>query len=84
MTAPPCAQIVLDALKTAVDPLATFDDSPQVRVLRRMAADFEEEVKKWTPEGPEEDEREIMMQRVLALNVAVAKLVRGKSSLPPP
>jgi hypothetical protein len=47
-----------------------------------MAADFEEEVRKWTAQTPDEDGREVMMQRVLALNVAVAKLVRGKSTYP--
>jgi predicted lysophospholipase L1 biosynthesis ABC-type transport system permease subunit len=83
MPAATCAEIVLAAIQTAVEPLAPLAETPEVRVLRMMAADFEAEVRAWTPDSPDDDDREIMMKRVLALNVAVAKVVRGKSSIAP-
>ncbi len=70
------ADIVLSSIRTAAAPLAGLADSADVRLLRQMAADFEAEVHSWTSNPPDEDAQELMMQRVLALNVAVAKLVR--------
>jgi hypothetical protein len=83
MPAATCAEIVLGAIHTAVEPLAVMAETPEVRMLRMMAADFEAEVRVWTPDTPDDDDRELMMKRVLALNMAVAKLVRGKSSPAP-
>jgi hypothetical protein len=80
MSASTPAELVLGAIRTAVEPLATMTETPQVRLLREMAADFEAEVRAWTPLVPDDDDRELMMKRVLALNVAVAKIVRGQSS----
>jgi hypothetical protein len=68
--------VILRAIRTAAKPLSTLPESSDVRVLRDMAADFEKTVRGWKPAPPRSEERELMMKRVLALNIAVAKLVR--------
>ncbi len=70
---------MLGAIRTAVQPLESLEATVEVRVLRQMAADFEAEVRSWTSSSPDSDDRELMMKRVLALNVAVAKVVRGST-----
>jgi hypothetical protein len=68
--------LMLLAIHTAVEPLATVPECPEARLLRQMAVDFEAAIRGWKPEVVDSDERELMMKRVLALNVAVAKHVR--------
>jgi hypothetical protein len=70
-------ELLLSAVRKAVEPLAALPETTEARLLREMAADFEAAILAWTPRSPPDaDDREIMMKRVLALTIAVAKHVR--------
>ena len=58
MPAASSADLVLGAIRTAVQPLASVQDSAEVRLLRQMAEDFEAEVRTWTASSPDDDDRE--------------------------
>ena len=68
--------LALDAVRAAISVLKGLPPSDESAQLLTVANGCENEVCRWRDAPPSAVEREDMMRRVLALNVAVAKLRR--------
>jgi len=71
---PKIASFVLDSIDIVLQSLAVLEESPEVTELRGRAIDCRTKVLQWTMRPPTTEEREKMMQTVLGLHIAVAKL----------
>jgi len=68
--------LALDAVQAAIEVLDGLPASEERARLQTIAHDCEDAILGWSNAPPGADERESMMRRVLALNVAVARLKR--------
>ena len=73
------SSLALDAVHAAIDALARALDSDDKARLLEEARACESVVEGWRDAAPSSQDREALMRRVLALNVAVAKLQRDAS-----
>jgi hypothetical protein len=69
--------LALDAVLAAIVVLDGLPDSEERARLQTLARECEDAIRGWCEAAPAPDERESMMRRVLALNVAVTKLKRS-------
>jgi hypothetical protein len=72
------SSLALDAVHAAIDALARAPDSEEKARLLEEARACETVVEGWRDATPSPNDREVTMRRILALNVAVAKLQRGR------
>jgi hypothetical protein len=74
--------LVLDALRLALATIATLPNGQEAQGLREQCEACEGVARRWAQVPPTAQEREAVMQRVVSLHVAVARVRR--STLPPP
>lgn len=67
--------ILAGAIRTAAEQLSSMPRSMNVRALRMVMLAIEEEVADWSRRPPSRDEHHTMMGRVLAIQLAMPKLV---------
>lgn len=70
--------LLLKSFRTASAQLARMPSSPEVEALKNETVTCEGEVQAWAQNAPTNDQRELMMKKALALQVAVTKLARRK------
>lgn len=70
--------LVTKAIGLASAQLARMPSSAEVDALRCAADEFEAETQAWAQQPPTDQERELMMKKALALQVAVTKLARPR------
>lgn len=66
---------VAKAIRTATEQLAKMPSSPEVLALKNVIRSVEEELDGWVITPPATEQREGMMKRVMAIHLAIAKLV---------
>ncbi len=66
---------VTKAIRTAAEQLAKMPRSPEVLALKSDIVALEEELAGWTTNPPASEQREGMMKKVLAIHLAITKLV---------
>jgi hypothetical protein len=71
--------LVIGAVNIVLKRLGTLPGGPEVNALRERALGYIEEVAMWSAERPSVEVREATMKNVLALHVAVKKLLRMDS-----
>jgi hypothetical protein len=68
--------VVLNALQVTFKNIDAMPVSPEVDALRLRALACEAEAKRWPTSMPSAMQREAMMQRVLQIHIALAKIAR--------
>ena len=66
--------VVLEAIDSTLSRLALTPDGPETRNLREMALACAREAEGWREQPPSSEQRETLMERVLAVHVAVDRL----------
>lgn len=69
---------MLRAIQTAAEQLARMPASPEVEALKSAARAFEKEVEGWAEAPPSGEDRETMMKKAMAPQVALARLARRR------
>lgn len=71
---------IAKAIRTANEQLAKMPSSADVNLLRREIGSIEAEVDGWSVTPPVGSQREGLMQRAMAIHLAIARLVRPNTS----
>lgn len=71
--------VLAKAIRTAAELLASMPSSMDVRALRMVIRAIEEEVAVWATRPPSREDQEAMKERVLAIHLAMPRLVPRKS-----
>lgn len=69
--------VALEALEVALAQLSSLPESPESEALMKRGFELQREVKKWADDPVSPVERERMMKKVLALHMAIGRLVSG-------
>ncbi len=71
--------VLTKAIQTAAEQLAGMPSSMDVRALRMVLRAIEEEVAGWAMRPPSREDHDAMKERVLAIHLAMPRLIPRKS-----